>query len=349
MNSDTDQDQWSVCLGRWRRLTVRLHIVCPLFLLVTLYLCVQAEMLHLGLLSLAVLATSVLAHEWGHLFATRRLGGECECIVLWPFGGIASVTPWASPQKGLLAAFAGPAVNLLICLVCGFVLWSASGASCWRLLIPLYPVGLTGTVSVAGLCELVLWINWMLFVMNLVPAYPFDGGRLIYYSLAGLRPGLTRAQLRAVLGQTARAFAVGLLILAWLTSNLNAPHAPVPIWLTLALLGVLIFFAARQHERSGVTGPSAPASPCVSPTELTRSEADARSPSLITSDSLAGRIDDRREPAVRHREETEAREDARVDEILARLHEIGWENLGREDRELLERVSARYRSRLQRQ
>ena len=43
--------------------------------------------------------------------------------------------------------------------------------------------------------------------------------------------------------------------------------------------------------------------------------------------------------------ETAAAEEARVDEILAQLHEHGIESLSKEDRALLERVSARYRNR----
>ena len=52
---------------------------------------------------------------------------------------------------------------------------------------------------------------------------------------------------------------------------------------------------------------------------------------------------ERRDPAP---EEVEAEEERLVDDILSRLHTQGLESLSMEERELLERVSASYRSRL---
>jgi hypothetical protein len=47
-----------------------------------------------------------------------------------------------------------------------------------------------------------------------------------------------------------------------------------------------------------------------------------------------------------HEQQQEADEERSLDEILERLHRHGRESLSPEDRALLERVSARYRSRL---
>jgi hypothetical protein len=47
------------------------------------------------------------------------------------------------------------------------------------------------------------------------------------------------------------------------------------------------------------------------------------------------------------RREREVSDESRVDEILARLHESGIDSLPPEDRAILQRVSARYRSRLE--
>ena len=52
-----------------------------------------------------------------------------------------------------------------------------------------------------------------------------------------------------------------------------------------------------------------------------------------------------REAARQRREQIEADEEERVDEILARLHESGFDSLSRDERGILERVSARYRDR----
>jgi hypothetical protein len=50
----------------------------------------------------------------------------------------------------------------------------------------------------------------------------------------------------------------------------------------------------------------------------------------------------------RKRREREDREDARVDDILARMHEVGFEQLSDEDQAVLKRASRRYRQRQQR-
>ena len=39
----------------------------------------------------------VLMHEFGHALACRQVGGQAELIVLWPFGGVAYVSPPPRP------------------------------------------------------------------------------------------------------------------------------------------------------------------------------------------------------------------------------------------------------------
>jgi hypothetical protein len=56
-------------------------------------------------------------------------------------------------------------------------------------------------------------------------------------------------------------------------------------------------------------------------------------------------LDTRREARRQRQEQIEAEEDALVDEILARVHERGMHSLSLEERSLLERAAARYRTR----
>jgi hypothetical protein len=56
-------------------------------------------------------------------------------------------------------------------------------------------------------------------------------------------------------------------------------------------------------------------------------------------------LDERREARAERQRQIEVEEERRVDDILARLHETGLQNLSAEDRALLDRVSARYRNR----
>ena len=56
-------------------------------------------------------------------------------------------------------------------------------------------------------------------------------------------------------------------------------------------------------------------------------------------------LDSRREARLARQQRTEEEDDRRVDEVLARLHEVGRDGLSDDDRALLDRVSARYRNR----
>ena len=58
-------------------------------------------------------------------------------------------------------------------------------------------------------------------------------------------------------------------------------------------------------------------------------------------------LDNRREARRLRQKQIEEQDDQRMDEVLARLHEVGRDALSDEDRALLDRVSARYRNRQQ--
>src|SRR6266478_1046292 len=56
----------------------------------------------------------VLLHEFGHSLACRQVGGEANQIVLWPFGGVAYVSPPPRPGATLWSIAAGPLVNVVL-------------------------------------------------------------------------------------------------------------------------------------------------------------------------------------------------------------------------------------------
>src|SRR6185436_18881271 len=53
----------------------------------------------------------VTAHEFGHAFACRQVGGQANQIILWPLGGVAFVSPPQRPGPILWSIAAGPLVN----------------------------------------------------------------------------------------------------------------------------------------------------------------------------------------------------------------------------------------------
>jgi Zn-dependent protease len=125
--------------------------------------------------SAALFFISLTLHELGHALVARRNGIGIAGIDLWFFGGIAKLSrDSASPAEEFRVAAAGPAVTLLIVVVCTGIGVAVTGGDEF-----LDAVQLTSDPSpwLALLGWLAL-VNAFLFVFNLVPAFPLDGGRI---------------------------------------------------------------------------------------------------------------------------------------------------------------------------
>src|SRR3954454_6179219 len=83
-------------------------------------------------MNVSVLFLVVLLHEFGHCFAARWVGGEADEILMHPLGGLALTRPPHPPLPMFLTLARGPAVSVLICLVCGVILWSVFGWVPWN-------------------------------------------------------------------------------------------------------------------------------------------------------------------------------------------------------------------------
>lgn len=146
----------------------------------------QAALTH-TLIFAALLFLSVFLHELAHVWAARRRGIGTQRIDLYLFGGIAWFKPGAaaSPHGWAWIAFAGPLVNIVL---------AASFAAAYYLFArPLLPVDPDGLFSSPPprpdtLLEWTLWlgalVNAVLAVLNLLPAYPLDGGAIARHLLA---------------------------------------------------------------------------------------------------------------------------------------------------------------------
>ncbi len=169
-------------LGRWWGTHVVLSVG---HIIMLVYLASGAEKwgpVGMGIVGL-VFILSILLHEFGHVFACRAMGGLADSIILGPMGGLAAVQPPDRPWPQFVTTAGGPAVNAL--------LW----AGFWGLLkVDAVIVFLRGDsmVSTALLVFIayMIVINKMLLILNLLPIFPMDGGRLlqhILWPLAGYR------------------------------------------------------------------------------------------------------------------------------------------------------------------
>ncbi len=154
---------------------------------------------------------SILLHELGHALAARRAGIEVTGIDLFFFGGLMHMSrDTDSPGDEFKVAAAGPAVTLLL-IVAGALLAAVLAGS----LTDLSRVATLADRDTASVLELLVSflvsMNVLLLALNLVPAFPLDGGRMaraLIWKLTGSRARATR--LSARLGQ-----AFGLLLAAF--------------------------------------------------------------------------------------------------------------------------------------
>jgi Zn-dependent protease len=166
---------------------------------------------------------SLVLHELGHALVARREGIEISGIDLWFFGGVAKLSrDTQSPGAEFRIAVAGPLVTLVIVGVffgLGALIQNGAALDVARL------AGDAEASPTIALLGFLATINAMLFVFNLVPAFPLDGGRItraIVWKLSGSRNTATR-----IAGRIGEGFAY-------------------------LLIGLGIFFAARGNLLNGI-------------------------------------------------------------------------------------------------
>lgn len=195
---------WSIPLGRIAGTEIRLHLT---FLMLLAWIGIahglQGGMSAAveGVVFICLLFGCVLLHEFGHVAAARRYGVRTPDITLLPIGGVARLERIPEkPSEELVVALAGPAVNVVIAAL----LFVALGG------LPPMDVAASLENPAQGMLPRLFWINVILVVFNLLPAFPMDGGRVLRALLA-MRLGSRRAtELASGIGQ-ALAFMLGLI------------------------------------------------------------------------------------------------------------------------------------------
>ncbi len=113
-----------------------------------------------GLPIYLIYALTALLHECGHIFYASKIGFRCEKISLMPYGAsVICDTEGIRAKEEIILALAGPAVNAFICVLCAGAWW-------------FYPETYAYTDTVFS-------ANAVMLAINLLPAYPLDGGRAV--------------------------------------------------------------------------------------------------------------------------------------------------------------------------
>jgi stage IV sporulation protein FB len=176
---------------------VRIH---PFFWLVTVLFGAAGDTRPWELLVwIAVVLVSILVHELGHAVLQRQFGGRPR-IVIHGMGGLAICDDCdPSPMRQILISLAGPAAGFLLALVIVLGVWTSGRnliLSLFGLVWQFGPNGVRWAISdrfttfaailsepfgsmVANrLIHDLLLVNVLWGLVNLLPIYPLDGGRV---------------------------------------------------------------------------------------------------------------------------------------------------------------------------
>jgi len=316
---------WAPTLGHLAGIRIRVHILFILFIVFEL-LRARGDIAYRAH-AMFILFGSVFLHEMGHCFAARRVGGRADDILMWPLGGLASVDAPRSPWPQFVTVICGPLVNLVIYVATWLILhWTSpatrldwyfgagdsSIANSWG--NPFAWLGLSN--------EMNLWM----FLFNLWPMYPMDGGRLLHCALWRRLGWAGAMRITTTVGMIAA-------VLLGLAGMIRGEMMMIAI----AFMGYIecmrerVMLRAGAHQGQDDFGTYAAA----------YEKAEPQRPRSWLAGWRRRRLDARR----RREQEAAAAQQADVDRILSKVHNQGLHSLTRGERRTLESATRRERQR----
>jgi Zn-dependent protease/CBS domain-containing protein len=178
----------------------------------------------LGVIVSLVLFVCVLIHELAHCVVALRRGIKINSITLLILGGVSSIeNELPDPRDELPMSLAGPLTSFLL----GFLAW----------IVVIAGVPLIASRPVAGVVVFLFGylalLNLILFLFNLLPAFPMDGGRVLRAWLAQRIPLARATKIAADIGKI---FAFFFVIFGFFTLNF-----------VLIIIGIFIYLGADQE------------------------------------------------------------------------------------------------------
>lgn len=253
---------------------------------------------------------SVLAHEFGHVFMTRLVGGEARLVVLWMFGGFATCSYPRSPGRQFAVSAAGPLVNFMIMAVCLLIMGNVQ----LSFLNALNYDAVAGTILGSfATC------NFTLLIFNLLPCHPLDGGSMFEAACWPIF-GLRRATIYSI--YSSYVCLAGLFALAILWGS---------IFLFILSLSFLVTVITMQRGLNQDSDPylgGVPAGEPLGPGWYARWKA-----------KRARRQQEQRDAAEHQEQEV-------LDRLLSKVSEQGLPSLTAAERRMLKAISERQKRRL---
>jgi len=199
---------WSFPIARVLGTQIRIHLaffILPIYFGFMGYEVAGVPGAIYGACFILALFFCVLLHEYGHTLAARAFGIRTPTITLLPIGGLARMERIPrKPAHELVIALAGPLVNVVIAgLIAGYFLITAGQIPVPDVSAPPPDEGPNFIVYTNAYDVMVwmMWVNGILAVFNMLPAFPMDGGRVLRAFLALMMPYVRATAVAATLGQ----------------------------------------------------------------------------------------------------------------------------------------------------
>lgn len=170
----------------------------------------------------------IVLHELGHALTAKYYDVTTKDIILSPIGGLARLEKVPDqPLQEFWIALNGPLVNIGISLMLSLYFFITNVS-----IIPNIQSGFMITDSRSFL-QILFWMNLMVFLFNLIPAFPMDGGRILRSLLRLKFDRLKSTQIAVFIG---RSFAISFLAFSIWNSQF-----------ILGIIGLFIYFMAGQE------------------------------------------------------------------------------------------------------
>lgn len=133
---------------------------------------------------------SILIHEFGHAVAIRYYGWRPR-IILYSFGGLAAYEPtYRNRWAQIVIAFAGPLAGfLLAAAILAAIQMSGNQVTFHRNFFDPVDFKSFASENLNVLIDDMLFLNIFWGLINLLPIYPLDGGKIAQETLTHLNPG----------------------------------------------------------------------------------------------------------------------------------------------------------------
>ncbi|TNE45066.1 MAG: hypothetical protein EP343_27740 [Deltaproteobacteria bacterium] len=291
-------------VGRYFGIPLYIHIILVFFLGFELLSAVFRGSLWLMMWPI-IIVLSVYLHELGHALSSAHFGARPHRIVLHLFGGVAEVPGGLRIKQELWVIAWGPIVSFLLMAMGYTVMKVTSPGTLW------YVVGL-----------LFFRINLILFLFNILPIYPLDGGQITRQWMT-MRMGRDEGIRRSLPWSMAFLIAAGMFGLIILRGSLGV--------LTLIIAAFLAFYNHQQymiHRHLFTKGFWGYMNPFGAPKRRTSSRSSHGHLRVVEDEPQGGGLADRWYVWWNRK---------KAEKIMRKSDEVGIDKLSKEEREILER------------